>query len=216
MSERAGTGAFVVFEGGDGAGKSTQVDRLVDFLETTGRQVVRTHEPGHTELGQQIRRIVLDPTTGEVDLRAEALLIAADKAQHLAEVVRPALERGAVVVCDRYVDSMIAYQGAGRGLGAGEVGRLADWATAGLRPDLVVLLDVDPDQAVHRKETKDRLEGLGVEFHSRVRESFLELAARDPERYLVLEARRSRDEIAAAVAERVAGLLSVPPGTLGP
>ena len=207
---------FVVFEGGDGAGKSTQVRRLADSLTERGERVVLTHEPGDTELGQQIRRIVLDPSTGEVDLRAEALLIAADKAQHLAEVVRPALADGAVVVCDRYIDSMIAYQGAGRGLGDDQVAGLVGWATAGLLPDLTVLLDVDPDEAVHRKESKDRLEGLGVEFHARVRDAFLELAAADPDRYLVLPARRSREEIAAAVAERVAGLLSEPRGTLGP
>ncbi|OYO24130.1 dTMP kinase [Enemella dayhoffiae] len=209
------TGWFVVFEGGDGAGKSTQVRRLVDWLTEQGHEVVLTREPGDTELGQQVRGIVLDPSTGEVDLRAEALLIAADKAQHLFQVVRPALERGAVVVCDRYVDSMIAYQGAGRGLGTERVRELADWATDGLRPDLTVLLDVDPDEAVHRKEVKDRLEGLGVEFHTRVRNAFVELAAAEPDRYLVLPARRSRDEISAAVTTRVDELVSVPPATLG-
>jgi dTMP kinase len=202
-------GVFVVFEGGDGVGKSTQVNRLCGWLERSGREVVRTFEPGHTAVGARIREMVLDPATGELSARAEALLYAADKAQHLHEVVRPALARGAVVVCDRYVDSMLAYQGAGRVLQLVELEQIARWATEDLRPDLTVLLDVDPQQAVHEKRDKDRLEAAGEVFHVRARQFFLELAARDPGRYLVLDARSPRDVIGDRVAARVAELLSV-------
>jgi dTMP kinase len=203
-------GVFVVFEGGDGVGKSTQVERLCAWLHVRGREVVRTFEPGDSGLGRQVRAIVLDPATGEVDPRAEALLYAADKAQHLASVVRPALARGAVVVCDRYVDSMIAYQGAGRVLDPEEVEWVARWATADLRPDLTVLLDVDPGLAVGTKLDKDRLEAAGEPFHDRARHFFLALAARDPGGYLVLDARRTREEIEDRIRVRLAPLLDEP------
>ncbi len=201
-------GVFVVFEGGDGVGKTTQVDRLCAWLSNAGHDVLKTFEPGDTTLGAMIRQIVLDPATGELAPRAEALLYAADKAQHIFAVVRPALDRGAVVVCDRYVDSMLAYQGAGRVLEPAEVEYIAHWATEGLRPDLTVLLDAELNLTVHAKTEKDRLESAGEVFHERTRQFFLELARRDPERYLVLHARASRDEIAAQVAARVAPLLS--------
>ena len=209
-----GRGAFVVFEGGDGVGKTTQVERLCADLAARGREVVRTFEPGDTALGAVLRRVLLDPGTGEVSARAEALLYAADKAQHLDEVVRPALARGAVVVCDRYVDSMIAYQGAGRVLDPAEVEQVARWATAGLRPDLTVLLDLEPARGVSEKAEHDRLEGAGEAFHDRARAFFLQLAARDPEHYLVLPAREPREVLADRVGERVSRLLSVPAGTL--
>ena len=201
-------GVFVVFEGGDGVGKSTQVDRLCDWLLNAGHEVLKTFEPGDTTVGAMIRQIVLDPATGEMSPRAEALLYAADKAQHIFAVVRPALERGAVVVCDRYVDSMLAYQGAGRVLEPAEIEYIAHWATEALRPDLTVVLDAELSLTVHAKREKDRLESAGEMFHERTRQFFLELARRDPERYLVLDARASRDEIAAQVATRVARLLS--------
>ena len=204
MSRR---GAFVVFEGGDGVGKSTQVERLCTTLAAEGRSVLRTFEPGDSVLGARIRRLVLDPETGDLAPRAEALLYAADKAQHLHAVVRPALLRGAVVVCDRYVDSMLAYQGAGRVLAETEVDQVARWATEDLRPDLTVLLDVDPRRAVHTKVAKDRLESAGETFHERARASFLALAAREPDRYLVLDARRTIEDLASAVVERVRPLL---------
>jgi dTMP kinase len=203
----SGPGAFVVFEGGDGVGKSTQVERLCTTLATEGHEVVRTFEPGDSVLGAKIRRLVLDPETGDLAPRAEALLYAADKAQHLHAVVRPALARGAVVVCDRYVDSMLAYQGAGRVLAEAEVEQVARWATEDLRPDLTVLLDVDPRRAVHTKVAKDRLEAAGETFHARARASFLALAARDPTTYLVLDARRTIDDLATVVADRVRALL---------
>jgi dTMP kinase len=201
-------GVFVVFEGGDGVGKTTQVDRLCAWLANAGHEVLKTFEPGDTTVGAMIRRIVLDPATGDMSPRAEALLYAADKAQHLFAVVRPALERGAVVVCDRYVDSMLAYQGAGRVLEAADLERIARWATEDLRPDLTVVLDAELSDGIHAKTQKDRLESAGDVFHERTRQFFLELARRDPERYLVLNARASRQEIAAQVAARVAPLLT--------
>jgi dTMP kinase len=208
----APSGLFVVFEGGDGVGKSTQVQLLCAALAGTGREVLRTFEPGDSAVGAEIRRLVLDPATGDLDPRAEALLYAADKAQHLHALVRPALARGAVVVCDRYVDSMLAYQGAGRVLELGEVEQVARWATADLRPALTVLLDVDPRRAVHAKSDKDRVEAAGETFHDLARQHFLALAARDPGSYLVLDARRSREEIAAEVWARVTPLLPPRPG----
>jgi dTMP kinase len=201
-------GVFVVFEGGDGVGKTTQVDRLCAWLANAGHEVLKTFEPGDTTVGAMIRRIVLDPATGDMSPRAEALLYAADKAQHLFAVVRPALERGAVVVCDRYVDSMLAYQGAGRVLETADLERIARWATEDLRPDLTVVLDAELSDGIHAKTQKDRLESAGDVFHERTRQFFLELARRDPERYLVLNARASRQEIAAQVAARVAPLLT--------
>ena len=154
-------GTFVVLEGGDGVGKSTQLSLLCDWLEARGERVVRTFEPGDTAVGQQIRRLVLDPATGELSARAEALLYAADKAQHVDTVIRPALQSGAVVVSDRYVDSMIAYQGAGRAMSPAEVEEVARWATEHLHPDLTVVLDSEPGRAVGVISDKDRLEARG-------------------------------------------------------
>lgn len=203
---------FVVFEGGDGAGKTTQSRLLAEWLEEQGRTVVRTRQPGGTALGTKVRELVLDPSTGDVDPRAEALLYSADKAQHVAEVIRPALASGADVVCDRYVDSMIAYQGAGRVLDPAEITKLARWATGGLCPDLTVLLDVDPDDALAAKDLGDRLESAGESFHHRVREGFLALAEEDPGRHLVVPARGARDEIAARVRDAVTRLRERPGG----
>ena len=201
-------GIFIVFEGGDGVGKTTQVDILCKWLANAGHDVLKTFEPGDSTVGAMIRQIVLDPATGEMSPRAEALLYAADKAQHVFAVVRPALERGAVVVCDRYVDSMLAYQGAGRVLQLADLERIARWATEDLQPDLTVVLDAELRDGVHAKSDKDRLESAGEKFHERTRLFFLELARREPERYLVLGARASREEIAAWVVARVAPLLS--------
>jgi dTMP kinase len=200
-------GVFVVFEGGDGVGKTTQVDLLCEWLVDAGHEVVKTFEPGDSTVGAMIRQIVLDPATGEMSPRAEALLYAADKAQHVYSLVRPALQRGAVVVCDRYVDSMLAYQGGGRVLQLEDVERIARWATEDLRPDLTVVLDAELSQGVHAKSSKDRLESAGDVFHERTRLFFLDLARREPERYLVLNARASREEIAGKVAARVAPLV---------
>jgi dTMP kinase len=201
-------GLFVVLEGGDGAGKSTQLARLAAWLREAGHEVVVTYEPGDTALGATLRKLLLDPASGDISPRTEAMLYAADKAQHVYEVVRPALEAGKVVVCDRYVDSMIAYQGAGRVLDVAEVRHLTDWATGGLLPDLTVVLDVPVERALGEKVDLDRLEAAGTEFHERVREHFLDLAAQDPSRYLVLAGREDRDTIEAAIRERVMTLLA--------
>lgn len=201
------TGIFVVFEGGEGAGKSTQVTRLSEALNAAGHDVVVTREPGATDIGARIRGLVLTAADEAPSPRAEALLYAADRAHHVATVVRPALARGAVVISDRYVDSSLAYQGAGRTLPVQEISWLSSWATGGLKPDLVVLLDVDPTVGLRRVDSRgegqDRLEGESRSFHERVRYAFLDLAAADPKRYLVLDAARPMEEIAAAVAGRV-------------
>ena len=203
----ADAGLFVCFEGGEGAGKSTQATALRDHLVASGRDVVLTFEPGDTEVGRQIRGIVLSPETGELADETEALLYAADKAEHLRRVVRPALGRGAVVITDRYVDSTLAYQGAGRALAPAGLEAMARWATGDLRPHLTVLLDLDPATGLTRFADRDRIEGEPLEFHQRVRDGFLSLAARDPGHYLVLDARAPVDEIAEAVRERVTELL---------
>lgn len=203
----ADTGVFVCFEGGEGSGKSTQSGLLRDWLESQGFAVLLTFEPGDSEVGRKLRTIVLSPETGEISDRTEALLYAADKAEHVDAVVQPALDRGEVVITDRYVDSMLAYQGAGRALDVGEVEQVARWATHDLRPHLTVVLDLEPEHGLGRFRERDRIEGESVEFHRRVREGFLRMAAADPEHYLVLDARGERDAIATLVRDRVAPLL---------
>lgn len=201
------TGLFVCFEGGEGSGKSTQSRLLRDHLEKQGHEVVLTFEPGDTPVGAELRRIVLSPETGALSDRTEVLLYAADKAEHVDTVVLPALERGAVVVTDRYVDSTLAYQGAGRTLPVADVAHVARWATGDLRPHLTVVLDLEPAAGLGRFEGRDRIEGESLEFHQRVRQAFLDMAAEDPEHYLVLDARAAVEEIAAAIRERVEALL---------
>ena len=203
----ADTGVFVCFEGGEGSGKSTQSRLLGDRLEREGYPVVLTFEPGDTEVGRQLRRIVLSPETGKISDRTEALLYAADKAEHVDTVVEPALARGEVVITDRYVASMLAYQGAGRVLDLDGVERVARWATHDLRPHLTVVLDLDPQQGLGRFEERDRIEGESLEFHLRVREGYLRMAKADPDHYVVLDARAPVEEIEAAVRERVGPLL---------
>lgn len=203
-------GLFITFEGGDGAGKSTQAELLASWLSGRGFEVVRTREPGGTPLGAKLRELLLH---GEhVTPRAEALLYAADRAQHVAEAVQPALERGAAVVQDRYIDSSLAYQGAGRPLDPEEIRGLSEWATEALRPHLTVLLDVSPELGAERRAATgaqaDRLESEASEFHRRVRERFLELAAADPDRFLVLDAALPVDELHAAILARVAPLIA--------
>jgi dTMP kinase len=208
-------GVFIVFEGGEGSGKSTQVELLAVGLEAEGWDVAVTREPGATEVGQRIRSLLLNRTAGvaaAVTLapRAEALLYAADRAHHVASVVRPALAKGSIVISDRYIDSSLAYQGAGRTLPVDEVSWLSTWATGGLVPDLVVLLDIDPGVGLARVADRgqpDRLESEQAEFHERVRYAFLDLAAKDPKRYLVVDAARAPEKIAAEVADRVRSLL---------
>lgn len=203
----AATGLFVCFEGGEGAGKSTQSRLLRDWLTSRDREVVLTREPGATPIGAELRRLVLSPETGQLDDRTEALLYAADRAEHVATVVRPALERGSVVITDRYVDSSLAYQGAGRSLDVADVERVSRWASGDLRPHLTVVLDLAPSEGLGRFEERDRIEGESVEFHTRVREAFLRMAAADPQHYLVLDARAPIAEIHAAIVSRVEALL---------
>src|SRR4051794_28729681 len=204
----AATGCFVALEGGEGAGKSTQAARLAEWLRADGYDVLLTREPGDTAVGQKLRQIVLDPATGNISHRTETLLYAADKAEHVDSVVAPALARGAVVITDRYVDSTLAYQGAGRDLVDREVERIARWATADLRPPLTVVLDLPPQDGLTRFEERDRIEAESVSFHERVREMFLRLATGSPEHYLVLDARRPVDEITAAIQARLRPLLA--------
>jgi dTMP kinase len=201
-------GLFVAFEGGDGAGKSTQLALLAEHLEQHGFDVVRTSEPGGSQVGRRIRAIVLDPATGVIDDRTETLLYAADKAEHVATVLRPALDRGAVVLTDRYVDSTLAYQGAGRNLGVDDVAMVARWATSGLRPHLTVLLDLAPAHGLGRLGGVDRLESEPLQFHERVRAEFRRLATTDPEHYLVVDADRAADDIAHEVSAVVDALLA--------
>ncbi|MDI2099274.1 dTMP kinase [Klugiella sp. YN-L-19] len=201
-------GLFITLEGGDGAGKSTQLAHLAQWLRSLGRDVVETREPGGTEVGEALRDIVLHHR-GHIDPRAEALIYAADRAHHIATKVRPALERGAVVLQDRYLDSSVAYQGAGRVLDAGEIRSLSLWATGGLMPDLTVLLDIDPRAGRARLEGKrfDRLETEAIEFHQRVREAYLALAADEPTRFLVLSAADPIGTLADSIRARVETLL---------
>ena len=208
-------GVFIAFEGGDGSGKSTQARLLADWLrDAEGHEVVLTREPGATPLGVTLREVLLGHGN-DVSARTEALLFAADRAQHVATVVRPAVARGAIVVTDRYSDSSIAYQGAGRSLDSDDVARLSRWATEGLTPDLTVLLDLDPmlSQARRARDSQrsgdDRLESLPDDFHQRVRAGFLDLARREPHRYLVLDAGESVDDIADRVRSRVREVLPV-------
>jgi dTMP kinase len=200
------SGVFVCFEGGEGSGKSTQSRLLDGWLRAQGYAVRLTFEPGDTEVGRRMRQIVLDPATGELSHRTESLLYAADKSEHVDTVVQPALDRGEVVVTDRYVDSMLAYQGAGRDLDVDEVERVARWATRDLRPHLTVVLDLEPERGLGRFEERDRIEGESLDFHQRVREFYLERAEAD-DHYAVLDARDPVDDIAVAVRERVAPLL---------
>jgi dTMP kinase len=204
-------GLFVTFEGGDGSGKSTQSARLQQWLETEQhREVVLSREPGGTDLGDELREIILH-RRGYIAPRAEALLYAADRAHHIATKVRPAIERGAVVLQDRYLDSSVAYQGTGRELDPEEVRGLSLWAAEGLLPDLTVLLDLDPEIGRARLDESrtryDRLEAEQLEFHTRVREAYLRLAAAEPDRFLVLPAADPIDTIAEHIRTRVAALL---------
>ncbi|WRS30471.1 dTMP kinase [Actinomycetaceae bacterium MB13-C1-2] len=185
---RGHPGLFITFEGGDGSGKTTQVRRIAQVLTEAGIPVLATREPGGTELGTGLRKLVMHGPE-DVDPRTEALLYAADRAYHVATVIRPALVGGMVVVEDRYIDSSVAYQGAARELGSGEIRGLSEWATEGLEPDITVLFDVDSVVGIARTGSDlDRLERSGEDFHQRVRDSYLQMAEAEPERFIVVDA----------------------------
>jgi dTMP kinase len=205
-----GRGLFVAFEGGEGAGKSTQVRRLFDWLGLVEVPARVTHEPGGTAPGARIRALLLDPASAGLSPRAEALLYAADRAHHVATLVRPALERGEVVLQDRYLDSSVAYQGAGRVLEPGDVRGLSLWAAEGLLPDLTLLLDVDAATARDRRSTRtryDRLEAEHDDFHERVRQAYRRLAEEEPDRFAVVDGGLPVDEVEQRIRAAVAPLL---------
>ncbi|MFZ4505049.1 MAG: dTMP kinase [Microbacteriaceae bacterium] len=203
-------GLFITLEGGDGSGKSTQIAFIREWCVAQGREVVQTFEPGGTDFGKEIREIVLH-SRGHITPRSEALLYAADRAHNIATVVRPALERGAVVLQDRYLDSSVAYQGAGRVLDATEIRDLSLWATEGLKPHVTILLDLDPevsrDRLTAENKPFDRLESEALDFHIRVRQSYLDIAAAEPERFLVIDATLPREDIRDRIFERLGALL---------
>lgn len=197
--------AFIAIEGVEGCGKSTQASLLAQSLRADGFDVVLTREPGGTPRGQTIREMLLDPAHGRLSPRAEALLYAADRAEHVAEVIRPALDAGSWVICDRFSDSYRAYQGAGRGL---DVGPITSWASSGLEPDLVIVLDLPVELGMARMSgSPDRIESAGIDFHTRVRQAFLDLAAAEPERFSIIEATHPVERVGELVREAVQPLV---------
>ncbi len=207
----AQAGLFIALEGGEGAGKTTQARMLAIWLREQGFDVITTREPGATKVGMRLRALLLDTAHTGMSPRAEALMYAADRAEHVAEVIGPALERGAVVITDRYTDSSLAYQGAARGLRTEDVAWLSHWATDGLVPDLTILLDLPPQAGLGRRtRSADRLEAEPTEFHDRVRAGFLSLARQNPQRYLVLDATRPTAELTQEIQERVREMLPDP------
>jgi dTMP kinase len=199
-------GIFIAFEGGEGTGKSTQSKLLAQWLEQEGETVLLSREPGGTELGKDLRKILLGHETGDISPRAEALLYAADRAHHVYSVIRPALDRGEVVISDRYFDSSAAYQGAGRVLNPTEVARISRWATESLYPTLTILIDLPAEIGLSRLQSRDRLEAESNDFHERVRQEYLQIAMMDPERYFVVDGTQSVEEINVQITARVAEL----------
>jgi dTMP kinase len=204
-------GLFIAFEGGEGSGKTTQARLTAIWLREQGYDVVATHEPGATKIGMRLRALLLDTAQMGMSGHTEALLYAADRAEHVAKIIDPALARGAVVITDRYTDSSLAYQGAGRGLPTADIARLNSWATDGRAPDLTILLDIDPETGLRRRaRSADRLEAEPVDFHRRVRTGFLDLARATPDRYLVIDANLPPDEIGQRIKDRIRGILPDP------
>ena len=204
-------GLLIAFEGGEGAGKTTQARLLAIWLREQGYDVIATHEPGATKVGMRLRALLLDTAHTGMSARAETLMYAADRAEHVDTVIGPALRRGVVVVTDRFVDSSLAYQGRGRNLPISEIAGLNQWATGGLRPDLTILLDLPPVAGlVRRAPSADRLEAEPTEFHQRVREGFLAQARAEPQRYLVLDATRPSEQLSREIQDRVRDMLPDP------
>jgi dTMP kinase len=210
-SPPAPSGLLIAFEGGEGSGKTTQARLISIWLRELGYDVVTTYEPGATKVGMRLRALLLDTAHTGMSPRAEALMYAADRAEHVTSVIAPALERGAIVITDRYVDSSLAYQGAGRNLPVEEIARFNRWATGGRVPDLTILLDMDPVAGLNRRtRSADRLEAEPADFHRRVRAAFRALARAEPDRYLVLDADRPSEEITREIQNRIRGMLPDP------
>jgi dTMP kinase len=208
LKRPSATGLFIAFEGVEGAGKGTQIGMAEDYIRSLGLDVLVTREPGGTELGEQIRRMLLDPNTGKLDARAEALLFAASRAQTVTSIIRPALAEGKIVICDRYVDSSLAYQGWARGLGEQDVLTLNVWGTQGLFPDLVILLHVEPELGLLRStEAPDRMELEGQDFHAKVSDAYLKIAEEHPERFVVVDADKPPTEVFVGVREALERVL---------
>jgi dTMP kinase len=204
-------GLFLAFEGGEGTGKTTQARTIAIWLREQGYDVVTTHEPGATKIGMRLRALLLDTTHTGMSPHAEALMYAADRAEHVSSVIEPALARGAVVITDRYVDSSLAYQGTGRGLRSADIAQLNSWATGGRMPDMTILLDMPPESGLGRRtRSADRLEAEPAEFHRRVRGGFLALARANPSRYLVIDAARPADEVTQEIKDRIREVLPDP------
>ena len=203
-------GVFIALEGGEGAGKSTQCRLLIEHLKATrpALEVVLSREPGGTKAAEALRNVVLNPEFEGLAPRAEALVFAAARGDHAAHVIRPGIERGALVLLDRYLDSSVVYQGIARGLGEQEVEHLSLWATENLVPDLVIVIDVDPQTAMARFKERDRLENEPLEFHQRVRQGFLKRAQEHPDRFVVIDGNRSKEEVSADVILAVEKVLS--------
>jgi dTMP kinase len=207
-------GAFIVFEGVEGAGKGTQIGQARDLVTSLGREVVVCREPGGTRFGERLRDTILDPATGRVDARAEALLFAAARAQLVSTVIRPALEEGKVVLCDRFIDSSIAYQGVARGLGEADILTLNAWATQGLFPDLVLLLHVEPDVGLARSGGEpDRIESEDAAFHAKVADAYLKIAEEHPERFVVIDAAQPPERVQEEVQAAIRKVLTLRGGT---
>jgi dTMP kinase len=202
------TRLFIAFEGGDGAGKSTQVQLLADALTARGEKVVLTREPGGSPIAEKIRDVVLDISNLGLNDRSEALLYAASRAEHVAKIVQPALDRGEIVITDRYMDSSIAYQGAGRNLGTDKIEELNLWATNGLQADFTIILDVEPEHGLSRVADPNRIEEESADFHSVARNAFLQRASQFPDKYLVLNARGDIQDIASKILEAITSRLS--------
>jgi dTMP kinase len=209
-------GIFIAFEGGEGTGKSTQSKLLAQWLEQEGETVLLSREPGGTELGKDLRKILLGHETGDISPRAEALLYAADRAHHVYSVIRPALNRGEVVISDRYFDSSAAYQGAGRAINPTEVARISRWATESLYPTLTILIDLPAEIGLSRLQSRDRLESESNDFHERVRQEYLQIAMMDPERYFVVDGTQIVEDIHAQIIARVAELPELKRNSEGP
>lgn len=200
-------GLFIVFEGGDGAGKTTQIEKLAEFLRSKNREVLVTREPGGTVMGKSIRDWLLEQTEVEVDPKSEALLFAADRAHHMHTLIRPALAANKIVIGDRHIDSSVAYQGVARNLGIENIKNISLWAVDGILPNLIIVLDIDVEVGQSRLNRKDRLDRESKEFHEKVNKAYLELAAMNPKKYLVIDAQLPIDEIARQIQDRVEKLI---------